>query len=77
MRHTFESNVRRSLRKGARMARAPWVAYFEWKADGVLIESGEYTVSELERLTRELRPTDPNFGQFIAALDELKNAVRA
>jgi len=75
MLHTFDAQVRRSTRGDTRRGQAPWVAFFEWKADGVLIESGEYTVPELERLLRELRPTDPNFAKFTTALSDLRKAA--
>ena len=70
--HTFDAELGRSTRVDARLPGNPWVMRFVWKADGALIESGEYTLPELERLLREMKPNEVHYKRYQAALAELR-----
>jgi hypothetical protein len=75
MRHTLEIQVIRSRRIDGRRYSKPWIALLEWKADGVLIESGEYTIPELERLVAEMRSDDPSIKFCKGVLNKFKRTA--
>ena len=70
--HTFDAELARSTRVDARRPDKPWVIRFVWKADGILIESGEYTLDELEKLVKETRPAEQQYTQYTSALRKLR-----
>lgn len=74
MKHTFEAQVIRASRKPHSGPR-PWIAYFEWKADGILIESAEYSLPELQRLIAEMPRGEPDYRRYVATLSALRRVT--
>jgi hypothetical protein len=70
--HVFDFVIGQSARVDARSPAGSSVMRFAWKADRLVIESGEYTLMELENMLREMNPTESRYKQCASALEELR-----
>jgi hypothetical protein len=77
MKKTLDWHIGKSAHGKERLDTAPQKAYFFWKHDGVMVDSAELSLAELDQFIAALDEKDPFREEYASARTDLIRSLEA